>query len=145
MKARILALMIVIILSVSMSFAGDKITIEDTYGTWVNSDYNFGMADAVIIFNHDGTAVGYGKETDTEPTSTWIRTIEESWYDSDGNLWMKCINSSVTTGQECLDQVEHALNKYSNSGSVWECVWMVSDYPDEMSPVAGNYGIYYRQ
>jgi hypothetical protein len=146
MKTRTFVLLIVLLLVVSLSFAEDKITIEDTYGTWVNSDYNFGMADAVIILNPDGTASGYGEETDTEPASTWIRTIEESWNDSEGNLWIKCISSSgETTGQKCLDQVGYELNKFSNSGLVWECVWMVSGYPKEMSPVAGNYGIYYRQ
>jgi len=42
-----------------------------------------------MILNPDQTDVGYAKETDTEPA--WIAqyTITDSWYDNEGNLWIK--------------------------------------------------------
>jgi len=40
MKTRTVVLVIVLVLAASMSLAGKKISVDDLYGTWVNSDYN---------------------------------------------------------------------------------------------------------
>ncbi len=67
---------------------GDKITIDDIYGTWVNLDYNYTGQYAKVVINPDGIMIGYAKETDKE--AKWIGqfTITDSWHDNEGNLWI---------------------------------------------------------
>jgi hypothetical protein len=125
MKTRMFAIVIVLFLAVSLSFAEDKITIEDTYCAWVNADYNERSESALIIFNPDGSAA-----------------ITDSWHDEDGNLWIKREGSLVYWGRP---HFYYWLEKYSSDGSVWESVWRGSGYPTEMSLIGGNYGIHYRQ
>ena len=77
MNARMLILVIILLLLFSLSFAGDKITIEDTYGTWVNSDYNEVYKPAKSIYHSDGTYELYSKVTDTKPAVTGKNTITD--------------------------------------------------------------------
>jgi hypothetical protein len=142
MKPTTLILVIVLFIAVSISFADDKITIEDTYCAWVNADYNERSESALVIFNPDGSAVGYAKDTDTEIYWTAQLTITDSWRDEDGNLWIKREGNLVYWART---HFEYWLEKYSSDGSVWELVWRESGYPTEMSLIGGNYGIYYRQ
>jgi len=138
MKARMLLSVIILLLVFSLSFAGDKITIEDTYGTWINSDYNEVYKPAKSIYHSDGTYELYSKVTDTKPAVTGKNTITDSWYDKEGNLLIKNIWVEVgSTG--------YGIIKCSDSGKVREYVWSGADYPDEVSPIAGNYWIQYRQ
>jgi hypothetical protein len=142
MKPTTLILVIVLFIAVSISFADDKITIEDTYGTWVNPDYEWGIYEEVIILNPDGTIVGYDKETDTEPEYTIQSTITDSWNDNEGNLWIELDGPGVGVFG---DFYIYWLNKFSKKGMVWESVFSFVDYPDELSPIGGIYTIYYRQ
>jgi hypothetical protein len=131
-----------LLFTVSLIYAEDKISIGDTYGTWVNADYNERSEVALVIFNPDGSAVGYAKDTDTEISWTAQLTITDSWYDEDGNLWIKREGDLVSGARTYF---YYWLEKYSSDGSVWEYVWRGSGYPTEMSLIGGNYEIHYRQ
>jgi hypothetical protein len=144
------ALVIVVLLAVSVSFAGDKISIDDIYGTWINADYNTKGQMAKVIEHPDGTYDRYLKVTDPEPTWIAEKTITGSWYDEEGNLWVKCTyffeeERSSYQREEGGKITYYGLYKFSDSGKVRESVWSVQDYPDEMSPIGGNYEIHYRQ
>ena len=143
MKIRTLFLVIILLFVISVSFAGNKITIEDTYGTWVNSDYNDKGIEAVAIMTSEGKIIRYNSEKDTEPYWTGNYTVVDSWYDSEGNLWLKRTFDSDTHARE--DFIGYELSKYSDSARVWEAVWKSSGYPTEMSLIAGTYEIRYRQ
>ena len=140
MKTRALVMVIVLLIVVSLLFAEDKISVDNTYGTWVNSDYNEKGQAAKVVSNPDNTFEFYNTETHTETTWTAKITITDSWNDSEGNLWIKFIaywNES--------DATSYYLSKHSNSGTVWEMVGSGIDYPKELSPIAGLYFILYRQ
>jgi hypothetical protein len=141
MKTRVLSLVVTMIFVVSISFAEDKITIEDTYGTWINSDYNVKQYGRAKEINHpDGTAEWYYRVTDIEPGFTLKYTIKDSWYDKEGNFWIKCTFYTIEE-----NSTSYMLFKFSNSGKIRESVWSGVKYPDEMSPIGGNYRIHYRQ
>ena len=138
MKTRMFVLAIVLILVVSLSFA-DEITVDDIYGTWVNADYNEKAPRAKWIRHKNGTLELYNKINDNEPSYTGKETMTGSWHDEEGNLWTQ----SITVFNH--DSMSYLLSKYSDSGNVWELVWSEAKYPNEMSPIGGNYSIYYRQ
>ncbi len=140
MKSRMLILVIILLFTVSVSFAGGKISIEDTYGTWVNADYNEKGQFAKVINNPDGTYEMYNKDTDTEPVWKDKYTVTDSWHDRKGNLWVKSTFVNDVTGL-----TGYKLSKYSKDGTTWENVWSAGDYPAEMSPIAGTHSILYRQ
>jgi hypothetical protein len=112
---------------------------ELQFGIWVNSTYNVNGQFAKNIINPDGTIKRFCAETDTEPNCYGKYTVTSSWHDRKGNLWIK-FNYDTTGGLTF-----YVLTKYSNSGTVWEWVDSQIKYPTEMNPIAGNYGIYYRQ
>ena len=142
MKTRTFVLVISLLFAVTIAFAEDKIRIEDTYGTWINTDYNVSAPAEVIICNPDGTVIGYSKATDTDIDWKAQYTITDSWYDSEGNLFVK-----YEAPVDRVQQTSHLyfLNKFSNDGTVWEMVWSGVDYPTEVNRIGGNYTIYYRQ
>ena len=141
MKARTFVLVILFCVAVSLSFAVDKISIDDVFGTWVNSDYNDELWKAgKKVTNPDGTDLAYGKETDTEPAWKTEFTIIDSWHDKEGNLFVK---GTFVIKEE--NKSGYYLDKLSNAGKVKETVWSQADYPDEVSPIGGIYEIYYRQ
>ena len=135
---RTIVLIIILLLLTSLSFADARITAQDTYGTWSNSDYNVKAPYAKIIVNPDGSIKRFQTVTDTEPKCQGTYTVNDNWYDSTGNLWIKF--DYKTTGGRTF----HVLSKHSESGTVWEWVSSEIKYPTEMSPIAGNYAIYYR-
>jgi len=140
MKSGKLIITIAFLFTVSLIYAEDKISIGDTYGTWLNADYNFSGQNAKILITPEGIVEEYNKDTDTEPIYRSQRTITASWHDSDGNLWMKCKLVELDMGEK-----RYELDKFSDFGKVWELVWRGSDFPDEMSPIGGSYEIHYRQ
>jgi hypothetical protein len=129
-----------LLLTASIAFAEDMISLEDTFGTWINSDYNFSGQNAKIIVTPEGIVEEYRVDTDTEPIYRSKRTITASWHDSNDNLWMKCVLVELDMGEKLYE-----LDKFSDSGRVWELVWRGSDFPVEMSPIGGSYEIHYRQ
>ncbi len=142
MKTRRLLSIFILLVAVLVLFAGKKISIEDTYGTWVNSDYSVSAEAEVIICNPDETVIGYSKATDTDIDWTLQYTITDSWYDDEGNL---CVKYEGAVDRVQTSSHLYFLNKFSNDGTVWELVWSGVDYPTEMSRIGGNYTIYYRQ
>ncbi len=140
MKTRTLILVLILIMALLVFFAGKKISIDETYGTWVNSDYNEKGQSAKTINNPDGTYEWYSKDTDTEPAWIGKYTVTDSWHDRKGNFWVKSTFVTVDTGFS-----GYILSKYSKDGTTWEGVWSALDYPDEMSPIAGEHSILYRQ
>ena len=141
MKTRMLVVLIALVLSESVSLSDDEITFEDTYGTWINSDYNTETYGRAKEINHpDGTAEWYYRVTDIKPCYTPKYTIKDSWYDKEGNLWIKCTFFTIEE-----NTTSYMIFKFSNSGKVRESVWSGAKYPDEMSPIGGNYRIHYRQ
>jgi hypothetical protein len=147
MKTRTLIFVIVLLFALFVSFAGDKISIEDIYGTWVNSDYNENAYMGKAIEHPDGTYELFNKVTDTEPAWTRKEIITDSWYDKEGNLWISYTFEEIYlyTVVDLPDFSGYGLYKFSDSGKVRENVWAQADYPDEMSPIGGNYSIHYRQ
>jgi hypothetical protein len=140
MKTKKFALVIVLFLAVLLSFAEDRITIDDIYGAWVNPDYNEKAPAAKWISHEDGSFEIYNKITDNKPSWTGKESITGSWHDKEGNLWIQFIAVYNEDGYTC-----YHLSKYSDSGKVWESVWTGARYPEEMSPIGGNYTIHYRQ
>jgi hypothetical protein len=140
MKVRTLISVIILLLATFVLFAGKKISIDETYGKWVNSDYNEKGQMAKTINNPDGTCELYKKDTDTEPAWIWKYTVTDSWHDRKGNLWVKSTFVTEETGFS-----GYILSKYSKDGTAWENVWSAADYPAEMSPIAGTHSILYRQ
>ena len=141
MKTRKLALLIVLLLMVSLSFADDKISIDDIYGIWINSDYNGNYPPRAKEIHHpEDTSEWYYRVTDSEPGYTFKYTRTDSWHDNEGNLWIKYTwycNEDSTSG--------YMIIKLSDSGKTRESVYSEVKYPDEMSPIGGNYAIHYRQ
>ncbi len=115
-----------------------KMSIEDIYGTWISNTARF----AKVILYDDGTWELYEKATDTEPIYTAKMTITDSWYDQEGNLWVKMIIVGKTGDTV---HIAYDLDKFHKSGIVWESVWAENDYPDDLSTTAGKYNILYRQ
>jgi len=140
MKTRTLVLVIVLLVAVPLSFADDKISIDDIYGTWINADYNEKALMAKVTINPDNTSQWYRTLTDTDPDYSANITFTDSWYDNDGNLWIK-----FTTVWTHKGNTSYWLSKCSDSGIVWEKVSSGIDYPEELSPIAGTHSILYRQ
>ena len=140
MKTRTYLAIFILLVAVLVLFAGKKTSIEDTYGTWVNSDYNEKGQWEKIIINPDRTHAFYNKDTDPEPAYTGKYTAIDSWHDRKGNLWVKS-----TFVDDDTHDLAYVLEKISKDGLTMEWVWSMADYPAEMSPIAGTYAIYYRQ
>jgi hypothetical protein len=140
MKTKTLILVVVLFFAVSLLFAEDEISVNDIYGTWVNADYNQKSQYAKWINLPDGTYEVYNKIMGSEKDSSGKQTITDSWYDEEGNLWIQCIYERETD-----DTVAYVVYKLSDSGKIRETVWSKVDYPEEMSPIGGEYSLHYRQ
>lgn len=149
-RTSILLIMLFVIVT---AFIASGIEIE--YITWINPDYNEKAQYAKIIRHISGTIYLFEIVTDTEPKYQYqgTLTLNKEWYDSTGNLWEK-LTFTTTGGRTFYVLIKHIyeplyalrdINKV-NSVIIWhEVVWSEVDYPDEMSPTAGNYAIYYFQ
>ncbi len=80
------------ILLVSVAKKAVTVPIEPLLVTWVNHDYNkTGKSWPKIIFRPDGTWATFGHTDITEGLEGPF-TIIDSWIDSDGNKYFKCLN-----------------------------------------------------
>ena len=142
MKTRTSLLMIALLLfAISLLFAEDAIFVDDIYGTWVNADYNEKGINAKVVINPDNTSQWYKRVTDTtDPDYEAAIVFTDSWYDEDGNHWIK-----FTTTWSFKGNTTYWLSMINESGTVWEKVQSGSDYPEELSPIAGTHSIFYRQ
>jgi hypothetical protein len=131
-------------------------TIEEMYGTWVNSLYSGSKyryitnKQAKIIINSDGIIAKYHSEIDltggidpplkksTVPNETYSFSIEDSWIDREGNSWFKvsCFSNR--------NEIHYELWKLSNSGKTYELVVKDKDYPKEIDPNDSTYHVFYR-
>lgn len=143
MKTKMFASIVILVLlfPISVSFASDNIKIEDTYGTWVNTDYNTKVQFAKIICYADGAIAVYEKESDTEPKWIGKCVITNSWCDLNGNLWIKREVTYKLTGQIVKS---YWLEKYCNDCTKREYVWSNLVCPTELSQQKDKYAIHYR-
>ena len=122
--------------------------IEDLVGTWINDEYAVIGASysAKEVVTSDGVLKTYDQLTDTKQRNTYKLSIVESWYDENGDIWFKCVWEKIGAAAE-VDTIHffYSINKLSSSGTVWECCWKASDYPTELSLLAGGFTVHFRQ
>ena len=142
MKTRTsLSVIVLLLFAVSLLFAEDAISIDDIYGTWINPDYNDKGLQAKVVINPDNTSQWYKRVTDTtDPDYEAAITFTDSWYDEEGNLWIK-----YTAVWSPKGNISYGLSMINQSGTVWEKVQSGVDYPEKLSPIAGTHSILYRQ
>ena len=154
MKARTLVSILILVLTVliiAVSCATGKkasTTEIDIYkelsGTWINKDYDGvpgSWPSAKYVIARDGTFDVYADTSDTSRTYFGkIIAIDEKWIDSEGNIRYKLTTENL---------VEHIQNyemgKIHSTGKVWEYIYSVVEYPNEINPNHVKYRIYYRQ
>ena len=130
----------ILALATCMSTPRAKFSIEELSGTkWFNNEYppSSGWDRAEI------TTDGIMKMHSSVISGTaWTEkyTITESWHSKNGDLWFKNTWEEADTGEKYF-----VLSKISKSGTVWEFCSSGSGYPAELSPLEGDYTIYYRQ
>jgi hypothetical protein len=112
---------------------------EEMVGTWVNTDYdNMNSKWAKVVIKQYGMFEGYNEAQATEFWKANI-SITDRWTDSEGNIFYKTIHAPIA-GEKWYE-----LWKLSNSGTVWELVWDVFEYPTDINPNNSGYLIYYQQ
>ena len=117
--------------------------------TWVNKEYE-GRADLsakFVDYPASSKTLLYDHLSDSEPSYESTYTITEAWTDSDGNRWSKVRWTSKDYPVTPQGQVYKgfSLCRTNASGSVYEEVWAEAGYPEELGPIGGTYGIWYRQ
>ena len=124
------------------------LTIEELVGTWTNEEYaEIGVPfSSKEVVTADGVLKTYDQLTDTKQRNTYTLSIVASWYDENGDIWFKCVWERIGATAE-VDTIDfyYSLNKLSDSGTVWECCWKASDYPTELSQLAGGFTVHFRQ
>jgi len=153
MKARALVSIVILVLAV-LIIAGSCATNRKTYvssdyvlkeltGTWYNEEYENSPHKSKVIVNPDGTKEAYKKWVDTTRiTHVEAKLIEfyEKWTDTKGDVWYQ-----AQYLVEAWNWTMYELGKINNTGKVWESVYSIDEYPNEIDPENANYKIYYRQ
>lgn len=125
-----------------------NLSVEALVGTWINGEYaEIGVSySAKEVVTSDGVLKSYDQLTDTKQRNTYQLSIVDSWYDENGDIWFKCVWERIGAAAE-VDTIDfyYSLNKLSSAGTVWECCWKASDYPTELSQLAGGYTVHFRQ
>jgi len=150
MKTRMLVSIVILVLAVlSVAEGSDtekKVTKRDYRffsGTWINEEYDSRAFVAKFIIYRDGTFDAYNRLSDTGKNSIGYYEIVEKWIDSEDNIWYKM---HVWWGVKVEGEPgSYKLDKFSNSGKVWEHVEISGDFPTEMDENHTQYHIYYRQ
>jgi hypothetical protein len=118
------------------------------YGTWVNKEYE-GRIDlsAKIVSDSAGKGLNFEHLSDSQPSEEFEYAVTEAWTDSDGNHWYKTrwTNRSYPVLPQNPVYKGFSLIRINPSGSVYEEVYSMAQYPTELSPIGGTYGIWYRQ
>ncbi len=114
--------------------------------TWVNAEYdgNYYLVAKIEIYP-DGRELDYLRVSDTIPEWEGRPTDEEKWIDAEGNHWYKGRGFWHEYRTKQGEQELFFLSKVNPSGTVLESVVAQADYPEELSPVGGQYGIWYKQ
>ncbi len=139
MKTRILIVSFLLILCSSVLIAND---LEKFCGVWINPDYSSKgiYYSGKMVHNPDGTCYEYSKVSDTTHQMASTFVIDESWHDSEGNIWYK-----VTFTNLVHPTTSYGLWKLSKTGDVIEHVWDRYKHPTEINTNHINYYIHYRQ
>jgi hypothetical protein len=135
-----------LLLTVACATGPSAVKPDDSlFGTWINVEYEGNSSfHARLISFPDGRELGYDYLSSAEPECVFNNTIEETWFDAEGNRWYK------THGTWFEPFTAHggnlfSLNKLNAAGTVREWVWSLVDYPEELSPLGGGYCIFHRQ
>ena len=150
MKPRTFVIILILVLAVliiSEGFATEKKVTKRDYkfvaGTWINEEYNSHPHLAKFVIRRDGTIDLYYRTSDTEKAGTGHIVIIKKWTDPEGNIWYK---SHTWEGVMVEGKPRHyELDKFSNSGKVWEYIALPGGFPTELDENKFQYHIYYRQ
>ena len=150
MKSRTLVSILIFILAVLIirdGYATDKKVTKRDYrfveGTWTNEEYNSHPHMGKYVLRRDGTFDSYFTTSDTEKEGANHYIIVEKWTDSEGNIWYK---RHVWGGAKVEGHPGgYALDKFSNSGNVWEYIESGADFPTEIDKNHPYYHRYNRQ
>ncbi len=150
MKARMYVSISILVFVTLLVFGGcataKKVSKKDYRffsGTWINEEYNSHPFLARLVIRSNGTFDGYFRIADTEKAGIGHFIIVDKWTDSEGNIWYKThvwpgvIVEGKPSGYE--------LDKFSNSGNVWEYISITGDFPAEIDENHVKYHLYYRQ
>ena len=150
MKSRTLVSILIFILAVLIirdGYATDKKVTKRDYrfveGTWTNEEYNSHPHMGKYVLRRDGTFDSYFTTSDTEKEGANHYIIVEKWTDSEGSIWYKMHEWAgiMVEGKPTF----YSLNKFSNSGKIWEFIWLSGEFPTEFDENNFHYHIYYRQ
>jgi hypothetical protein len=150
MKARMLLIISIILLATAIVAGGcattKKVSKKDYRfysGTWINEEYNTHPHLARWVIRPDGTYDGYFRTTDTEKATIGNYKIVDKWTDSEGNVWYKehVWHGEIFEGKPA----GYSLDRFSDSGNVWEYVSITGDFPVEINENHPRYHIYYRK
>jgi hypothetical protein len=142
----ILILVLALIIVIGGCATGKKVTKKDYKffeGTWINEEYNSHPFPAKYVMRRDGTYDKYNRISDTGKLGTGHYIIKGKWIDSEGNIWYKMHVWGGVIVETRADGYE--IDKFSNSGKVWEFIAYGDDYPTEIDESNLKYHIYYRQ
>jgi hypothetical protein len=150
MKTRTFVSILILVLAVLIilgSCATTKKVAKKDYrffsGIWVNEEYNSHPFMAKYVIFSDGTFDAYNNLTDTGKHGSGHYIIVDKWTDSEGNRWYKMHVWGGVVVEGKPDMYE--LDKFSNSGNVWEFISLTGDFPPELDKSQFRYHIYYRQ
>ena len=150
MKTRTFVLILMlalIILIICEGHAADKKVTKKDYkfisGTWINEEYNSYAFPARWEMHRDGSWDGYNRISDTGKKYTGHYEIVDKWTDSEGNIWYKMHVWYGPIDEEHISGYE--LDKFSESGKVWEYISDIYAFPTEIDESDFRYHIYYRQ
>ena len=132
---------IILMLVTCASSPKTRFSIDEVAGTkWFNEEYPPSSGTDLAEITTDGMMKFYSSLLTNEPPWIGKFTIIENWYDEKGDLWFKSTWENKDVGP-----IAYFLCKISKSGTVWESCWSASGYPSELSPIEGEYSIYYRK
>jgi hypothetical protein len=122
--------------------AGRKASVEDLYGTWVNSEYEELRSNrhpSVLEMSENGIFTDYVQLKNTRWIFTGYFDIDEYWQNRDGTIGYRI--AVRYPGTEPM----YTLRRLSRDGSVLELNWSTESYPDRIDTEDEGYRIYYRQ
>jgi hypothetical protein len=120
------------------------------FGTWINEEYEYN--NYKLIYNSDGKAFVYSKWAKV-PDYECRFTIEKTWTDEKGYTYYKTLeiwstipfDDSRSLNSDLGPWRSFAVHRINPSGDTKEIVSSADGYPEEFSPVSGDYGVHYRQ
>ncbi len=108
--------------------------------TWINpAYYESEFFTGIKIMNKDGKWEFYSNETSKSPMYIGTYTIEKSWIDKGGNVWLHVIFDEGDAFPK-----KYALVKISDDGNTLELVYDYKAYPT-VDPETWPYFIMYKK